>query len=41
MLALSSLDHIVCGKKYALKHIDEMVGIKHVKYMEINQIGGI
>lgn len=33
--------HIACGKKYALKHIDEMVGIRHVKCVEINQIGGI
>lgn len=41
MLALPLLDHIVCGKKYALKHIDAMVGIKHVKCMGINQIGGI
>lgn len=41
MLAFSVLDHIVCGKKYALEHIDEMVGIMHVKCMEINQISGI
>lgn len=37
MLALSLVDHIACGKKDALKHIDEMVGNKHVKCMEINQ----
>lgn len=31
---------IVC-MKYALKHIDESLGIKHGKCIEINKISGI
>lgn len=39
MLALPELDHIVCAEKYALKHMDVLLGTEPVKCMEIRQIG--
>lgn len=41
LLARPKLDHIVFAEKYALKHMDALLGIKPVKCTGTRQIGGV